>query len=68
MGKDCKYKQIFRTKDLADNFAQDYMHRIVITLHPMVSFYCKKHRCYHVGHDRFSNQNKMGVDKFSDPM
>jgi len=59
MGKSCRRKFKFRTFIEAEEFAHTYMKDIVLTFYPMKAFYCRKHRCYHVGHDKYSKR----VDK-----
>jgi len=56
MGKKCTRKRKFKTRELADAFAQDYMHRIALTFHPMASYYCHKHNSYHVGHNAYAKR------------
>ena len=64
MGKKCTLKNKFKTKELADNFAVDYMQRIVLTFYPMTSYYCYKHNAYHVGHNSYSNKKVGGLTDF----
>jgi len=59
MGKPCKRKLKFKSFIKAKEFAANYMEDIVLTFYPMKAFYCLKHKCYHVGHDKYS----VGVDK-----
>ena len=54
MGKKCKLKFRFKTLVEATAFANTYMDGIVLTFHPMEAFYCAKHRCYHVGHNKYA--------------
>jgi hypothetical protein len=54
MGKKCKLKFRFKTFAKATDFANIYMDSIVLTFYPMKAFYCNKHKCYHVGHDKYS--------------
>jgi len=66
MNKSCEAKRKFGTLRAATTFAEAYMDNIVLTFHPMRAFYCKKHQCYHIGHDRFNlevdNNLKIDVD------
>ena len=64
MGKKCTLKNKFKTKELADTFAQDYMNRIALTFYPMTSYYCYKHNAYHVGHNAYSNKKVGGLTDF----
>ncbi len=59
MSKPCTQKIKFKTFVEATKFANTYMNDIVLTFYPMKAFYCFKHKCYHVGHNRFVNE----VDK-----
>lgn len=59
MSKKCTYKRKFKTRASAESFAQGYMQRIALTFYPMIAYYCNKHNCYHVGHDKYSER----VDK-----
>ncbi len=56
MGKKCKEKERFGTFVEAKAFATAYMRDIVLTFHPMKAYYCSKHDCYHVGHDKYSRE------------
>jgi len=64
MGKPCRQKTKFKTLLAARAFANKYMEDIVLTFYPMKAFYCLRHNCYHVGHDRYFEK---GVDKNSEP-
>ena len=44
-------------KAQATEFAKKYENDIVLTFYPMSAFYCYKHSCYHVGHNKYA---KMG--------
>jgi len=59
MSKPCRHKIKFKTATKAKDFAQTYMENIALTFYPMVAFYCFRHGCYHVGHDKYAG----GVDK-----
>lgn len=61
MGKPCKVKEKFKTFMEAKAFATQYHEDIVLTFYPMTAYYCTKHKCYHVGHDRYTKK----VDKNS---
>ena len=54
MSKKCTEKEKFQTFTEARAFANAYMEDIVLTFHPMKAYYCNKHRCYHVGHDKYA--------------
>ena len=59
MGKPCNQKVKFKSFITAIEFANIYMDDVVFTFYPMKAFYCLKHKCYHVGHNKYS----AGVDK-----
>jgi len=59
MGKPCKLKLKFKSFLKATEFADTYMEDIVLTFYPMEAFYCRQHKCYHVGHNEYSG----GVDR-----
>jgi len=59
MGKKCTQKYKFKTFTEATTFANTYMEDIVLTFYPMRAFYCTKHKCYHVGHNKYEKR----VDK-----
>ena len=53
MSKKCKFKERFKTFAEATEFAKKYEEDIVLTFYPMSAFYCYKHTCYHIGHDKY---------------
>jgi hypothetical protein len=59
MSKKCKLKYRFKTFAEATTFANTYMEDIVLTFYPMTAFYCTKHKCYHIGHNKYEKR----VDK-----
>ena len=56
MSKKCTHKVKFATFTAARAAANAYMEDIVLTFYPMIAYYCNKHRCYHVGHNKFNRE------------
>ena len=56
MSKKCTQKFKFKTFLEATAFANSYMEDIALTFNPMIAYYCNKHRCYHVGHNKFNRE------------
>ena len=52
MGKKCTLKVEYDNYEEALSNANRYMSDIPLTFTNMVPYYCQKHSCYHVGHDR----------------
>jgi hypothetical protein len=48
----CRKKKRFKTYSDAQQSAKHYMEDI-FTLNKMESYYCVRHRCYHIGHSNW---------------
>ena len=66
--KSCDYKVRYADKEEAEEVLRQHrVRRLLVDLQPlftsMVSYRCKIHYCYHLGHDRFKSRSKVSKSK-----
>jgi len=59
--KKCTLKRQFSTLCEAIQAADKYMDEIALVLAPMAPYRCKKHNCYHIGHNRYMNYDSVAI-------
>ena len=49
----CRDKYRHPSYQAAQNEADSYHESVALTFDPMTAYFCARHNCWHVGHDRF---------------
>ena len=59
--KPCDTKIRFPLPEDAHQAAASYMDAVALVFHPMVAYFCVRHRGWHCGHNRFKPVNYTGA-------
>ena len=61
MGKDCSVKRRYTDLSEATAAADSLMDRVALTQAPICPYPCKRHSCFHIGHQRWFNGDNAKV-------
>ena len=59
--KPCDTKTRYPLPEDAHRAAADYMDAVALVFHPMVAYFCVRHRAWHCGHNRFTPVSYTGA-------